>query len=391
LLKYKNVEDKAFKLTIMVLICCFLTLSIPLALAAKYVTFFWAILALSILYIGSRTSTKALAVIGCILYFITGLTIICSSLEGCYYSTILDRVLNYGGFSLTLILGYKVLSNYSIFDLSNRDEEKINPISNVLMQVFLFLALVFGFILFSLEAEEFNKYNSESCYIARFLVLTIFIALFAFLKKRNFFFGMWTNCVVLFVTYIYVIYLLKNLDFTYYSLLGFGKIIGILPGTVFLAIASFWWKSSYDGVSKQELEDNLLLKNNMLKNTVVANALLITGLAVWFYYSSQEVANLSIFKNKPIAVSVLWIIYSISMLFVGIKKDIKAARLGSLLLFAISIIKIFFNDLSTTPIVYRIIGCIITGIILILGALLYAKNFEKISNKEDFIAKENEE
>jgi hypothetical protein len=38
LLKYKNVEDKAFKLTIMVLICCFLTLSIPLALAAKYVS-----------------------------------------------------------------------------------------------------------------------------------------------------------------------------------------------------------------------------------------------------------------------------------------------------------------------------------------------------------------
>lgn len=381
LLIYKKVPDRAFKLTIMVLICSFLTLSIPLALEVKYVSFFWAILALSILYIGCRTSTKALAIISFVVYFIAGLTLLCNIGVGNFYNTILDRVLNFGCFTLTLVLGYKVLLAYPIFDFSDNNEN--NCFSNIIMQVFLFAALVFGFILCSFEASLFSQYNNESCYIARSLVLTIFIFLFALLKKHNFFMGLWTNLVVLFVTYGYVIYLLGKLDFSYCALAGFGKVIGVLPATIFLILASWMWRNSLKLADESDLEEDIILKNSVMKNNIVANILLTTALAVWFYYSSREIANIKIFIGNPIAVSILWIIYSITLLFVGIKKNIKVVRFSALFLFAISIVKIFFNDLGSTPIIYRIAGCIITGVILTLGALLYARNCEKLNGENN--------
>ena len=377
LLIYKKVQDPAFKLTIMVLICGFLTLTIPLALEAKYVTFFWAILALSILYIACRTSTKALSYLGCILYFITGLTLMSGFLYEIYCSTVLDRIINFGGFALSLVMGYKCLVAYPIFDLSNETLDNKHTKSNIIMQVFLFASLVFTYVLLTLETSLLDKYNNESCYIARSLILAIFICFFAWFKKRKLFTGQWTNIVVLFVTYGYVIYLLNKFDFTYTSLAGFGKLLGLLPATVFLVMASWLWRTSVNFITEDQVDEEPVLENTVTKNTVVANILLSTSLAVWFYYSSREVANLEVFKGNSIAVSLLWIVYSITLLFIGIKKNIKVIRYISLILFAISIIKIFFKDLSSTLVIYRIIGCIVTGIILTLGAWLYAKNSEK--------------
>ena len=66
-----------------------------------------------------------------------------------------------------------------------------------------------------------------------------------------------------------------------------------------------------------------------------------------------------------------------------IKKNVKVVRFSALYLFEISIVKILFNDLGSTPIIYRIAGCIITGVILTLGALLYARNCEKLNGENN--------
>ena len=49
----------------------------------------------------------------------------------------------------------------------------------------------------------------------------------------------------------------------------------------------------------------------------------------------------------------------------------------ALVLFAVTVLKIFLIDLAGTPALYRIAGCMITGAVLIAGAWLYARFAQK--------------
>lgn len=77
--------------------------------------------------------------------------------------------------------------------------------------------------------------------------------------------------------------------------------------------------------------------------------------------------------SHQLGYSLGWLIYSICMLIIGIKKDIVRLRWASLILLVITVLKVFFKDLWSLGQLYRVASFIGLAIVLILVSYLYQR------------------
>ncbi len=84
-------------------------------------------------------------------------------------------------------------------------------------------------------------------------------------------------------------------------------------------------------------------------------------------------------RNKQnVSLSILWAIYAIILSSVGIFLKYKPLRLFGILLFGLTILKLFFYDLWSLGTLYRIISSISLGAVLLLASFAYNKYKERI-------------
>lgn len=76
---------------------------------------------------------------------------------------------------------------------------------------------------------------------------------------------------------------------------------------------------------------------------------------------------------KQLTYSILWAIYSMILIAVGMIRRYRDLRLFAMVLFAITIAKVFFVDLSSLERVYRVISMVALGAILLFAAYLYQR------------------
>jgi len=90
---------------------------------------------------------------------------------------------------------------------------------------------------------------------------------------------------------------------------------------------------------------------------------------------AQSLAN-----QRNALISVLWGLYATVLLIVGMKWANKGIRLGALVLFGVTIIKVFMVDLANLPTLYRFISFFVLGALLLAGSYLYYRNQSRLSN-----------
>src|SRR3989344_432228 len=104
-------------------------------------------------------------------------------------------------------------------------------------------------------------------------------------------------------------------------------------------------------------------------------ATLLTTIIIWL-----EIWDTSLALNaKKLWTSLAFILQAIIILDFGFSAKIKLFRLLGLILFGLSIAKVFLYDLSNLETGYRIISFIVLGVIALLAAYLYNKYKEYIA------------
>lgn len=98
---------------------------------------------------------------------------------------------------------------------------------------------------------------------------------------------------------------------------------------------------------------------------------LITWLSLAGYYQAYK-----------LALSILWGIFSLVLVYLGIIKQKKYLRIASITLFGITIIKVFFYDISHLNTIAKIIVFISLGVLLLISSFLYNKFKDKIDNEK---------
>jgi uncharacterized membrane protein len=87
------------------------------------------------------------------------------------------------------------------------------------------------------------------------------------------------------------------------------------------------------------------------------------------YGAANEISRLT--NLKQLSLSGAWLLYSIILLVIGIWRRIQRIRIIAIILFGITILKIFIYDLSFLQTLYRIFSFIGLGLILLATSYLY--------------------
>jgi hypothetical protein len=86
-----------------------------------------------------------------------------------------------------------------------------------------------------------------------------------------------------------------------------------------------------------------------------------------------------------ILLSVLWVAFAIAMIVIGIKQKQAIMRITAMVILGITMLKMFFYDLSTLSTIYKTIVFIAIGGLLLVGAYFY----QSLSKQEE-VQNENE-
>ena len=71
--------------------------------------------------------------------------------------------------------------------------------------------------------------------------------------------------------------------------------------------------------------------------------------------------------------SIAWALFALGLLVIGIRKELKAVRYGALGLLGVTLIKLFFHDLSQLGQLYRVGAFMGVAIILIFASWIYQR------------------
>ena len=77
--------------------------------------------------------------------------------------------------------------------------------------------------------------------------------------------------------------------------------------------------------------------------------------------------------TRELMVSVTWAVYATALIVVGLQRRYAPIRYFAIALFGITIVKVFFSDLSELEQIYRVISVIGLGIMLLVTAFLYQR------------------
>jgi uncharacterized membrane protein len=131
------------------------------------------------------------------------------------------------------------------------------------------------------------------------------------------------------------------------------------------------------------LASGLMVAANLLIlfffTTEIANAFEASYAKVTEYSARRDIRS-----RMQLAVSGLWGLYSILLVTIGIVRKFQPIRLLAILLFGVTILKVFFVDLQEMEKVYRIIASIGLGVILLAVSMMYQKYRTQIN---DFVLK----
>ena len=108
--------------------------------------------------------------------------------------------------------------------------------------------------------------------------------------------------------------------------------------------------------------------------------ILSSELIHWLDYSGSE-------ESYKLGLSILWGVYALALIVIGIFRKYKQIRLGAMGLFAITLLKLFFYDMADLDTIAKTIVFVVLGILLLVISFLYNKFKYLIEETED--GKEN--
>ena len=123
---------------------------------------------------------------------------------------------------------------------------------------------------------------------------------------------------------------------------------------------------------------------NVKNRTMQKVFYLLLHIVILWVLSSELLNWLDIAENNAaykLGLSILWGMYSLWLIIFGIWKNKQYLRIGAIALFGITLIKLFFYDISDLNTISKTIVFVSLGILLLIISFLYNKYKNKITNE----------
>lgn len=132
--------------------------------------------------------------------------------------------------------------------------------------------------------------------------------------------------------------------------------------------------TGYKYVRQTFLQTNLKKYFNILLHTSIV-WVLSSELITWLKIAESE-------QSYKLSLSILWGLYSLFVIIIGIWKNRQHLRIWAIILFGITLIKLFFYDIAHLDTIAKTIVFVSLGLLLLIISFLYNKYKHLISNEK---------
>ncbi len=406
-----KLADKNLFYLVVGLVLVFITITIPVQLNGNWVTFLWTAEAALLFWIGRSKSISTY------------------------------EYISYPLMTLAIISLYEDWSNGYLSYWTINDSNKIMPLLNIYFLTTLLVVIAFGFIYVinknkSYLLEESSKKDTQktiSFVVPVIIISTIYIGLS--LEIDQYFQTLYNESRLTFNDEEYHEY------YNNYSLLKFKIIWLLIYSMVFVSVMSLFNIKKLQNktfgfinivlisivmfffltlglYALSELRDNYLSQNlseyyhietwhiaiRYVSYVFVALTLFVSykyvleefmkitnkvTFSISFYsvilwIASSELVNLMDLSGSTqsykLGLSILWGVYSLLLIALGIWKQRKHLRIAAIVLFSVTLIKLFFYDISHLGTISKTIVFVSLGILLLIISFLYNKFKSNISD-----------
>ena len=397
----KSKEKEGLFYTVFGLVLVFLTIAVPVQLDGNWVTLFWIGEAALLYWIGITKNIKMYKRMAYPLLAIAVISLF-QDWDWAYdqYSTEhLMPIFNIQFLTSILFVGALTFINYIYHKFSEKK-------TNLLSITFGVLLLIVTYYTFSLEISnyinrldyEFSKsiavsetdfyyyprYYNDYKFIWLFNYTLLFFSIVSFLNIKKWKMRVPGNVNSIVNTIIMLIFLSGGLytlselrqDYLYNQDADFVvSSNAILLRYVSFAFLGLLIYTTYL-YSKQEYTHQLLKKNFKLFLVFIILWILSSELLHWL-----DIAGVQ--SQYKLSLSILWGSYALLMVGLGIWKRNKAIRVSGIVIFSITLVKLFFYDIAHLSTISKTIVFIALGILLLIISFLYNKYTSIISNNDE--------
>lgn len=372
-----KLEDRNLLLTLLVFACGLISLTFPLLLNQDHLAVAWSAQAAAMLYIACRTRSVILLRLSYIVYLIAAVRLLGFDFARGYARPMQGfwtRIMNFGSYTAALAGAFFMLKRYAA-GLDGGNASAGGSASNYprSSKIMFWGAYAVSFLMIVGEFSYLkNDCLGAGCVVATGALYLMFLSLIPRLFRENAG-GIVITGVVLLCLYLMVMLILLYESGAASYRDSLWRFFPNLLSVVLLGLAGRFFGQLPDAPDVAESAGQ--------KARGVGVIFLVSAVAFWFLYSTDEVwflvGHYGSRGGALIAVSLLWGVYALILLAVGILRKKRVVRIPALVLFAVTVLKIFLLDLDGTPALYRIAGCMVTGAVLIAGAWLYARFAQK--------------
>jgi len=396
---HRKSTDKTLLFLLIGLVFTFITLAVPLQLEGNYITLFWSVESVLLLWLAQKSEFK---------------------------------VMKSGSVIVLLLMLLSILMDwnhaYQTTAFFSDDYVKLLPI--VFNKMFItsmvsVLSLLLTSYLLKKEGPQFMEFVPTRIYRLIIIFLSIFVAYTAGLLEVNYqafhYFGGASQSVAAF-TYnaLFVLGLLI------YERMQKSKIISVtvaVLSTVFVllflvALSSVYAKSVYAIISGGEIYTNMLLIFRWISILAVyAISILLfrlskrlnpsvrfdlTKVSLVFlvftiiYMLSADLDSIGVLManskdvlahTQKTGYAIIWGISSFVLMIIGMKRKNKSLRILSLVLFALTLVKLFVYDISEISKGGKIVAFILLGVLLLIISFMYQR-LKFLVIKDDYTEQE---
>ena len=408
-IKSKKLADSTLFYSTLGMVFTFITIAIPIQLDGSWVTLLWIAQGTILFWIGK---TKNIPIYEKISLPILGLSFL------------------------------SLLEDWSFYRYANNGD--IQAFWNINFLTGILAILGYGFVVYLSrkhaepeENQKFSPFNAiKSFYLPALLVLTAYLT---FRNEIAYYFNYWLENSSLkgkeiseiddYSLYNYDINIFKNIYLLAYSLVFFGglallnfhkfknKVLGIsaiVIGLLTLLSAQTFGleelgelRYAYINGGSNEYFDvnfNYILVRYLLwgsvafalwaifKNTksIIENTKfhifleMVIHISILNFLSNELVTWMDIAGYQDIfklGLSILWSVYSLLLVSLGIYKKKKYLRISALVLFGVTLAKLFLYDISNLSTISKTVVLIVLGLLLLIISFLYNKFKDKISDE----------
>lgn len=399
-----KLADKNLFYFILAMVITFITLAIPVQLSGNWVTIFWAVEATILFYLGKAKNISIYKKLSFPLIFLAFLSLLQDWLEN-------NSEFNYLGeytvttpfFNVQFLCGLIFIACFTFMLVISRktkaalETNSLNKgLHDILAYVIPIVLIVVSYFTFRIEignifrnlfentkintasrgntSYEYNFDYKNLKTTAVFIYSMLFASALTLLNikkiksKELAVANASINSITILAFLVQGLFILSELRASYihqYSKYFNSGIINIGIRYIALAFFALLIASCYQ-----------LAKAEMFKIKFKKAFDYLLYIAILWVLSSEllhwlEIAGLQ--SGYKLGLSILWGVYSLALISIGLWKNKKFLRIGAIVLFAITLIKLFFYDIASLDTISKTIVFVSLGVLLLIISFLYNK------------------